>query len=688
MDGAVKAKQDGTISQSGSVLVQAISTDTATANTFVRSAPGSSSAAVAAVEYAEIGAPTRRTTTPPPAPRPPRPRPPTTTSGGVTIKYTATSANTAKTTSSIADRHRWRGLDRRDAADLEGSEADTKAEDDVCLDPERERADGHRDRGQHRDRDGDADLDRRSSAARSGADAEIGKSASVTAKVGAGSDKIPGGAVSVTANANSATASGHGLSVGILAVGLTFLTAYDDGAATANFDGRCCPARARPLADGRRKRAEHGQRHRRHREHLRGRPGRRRARTATIDKDANVSALVGSDASIWVTGAVSLDGELTGTKNTASASAKGISGGVLVGAAVMSTDAEIGAGIDSEVDGAIHAAGSLSVTANGANTATATTQVAGLSLLAGLSGGGALAKITSDSVFKAGSGVGSTGAGSSGGVTVKATGVNTATATADAGSAGLVAIGVALPQAEIGGAVSADWEGGIAAANSFTITATGTNTATATATPVSVGVFSGSGSASSALIDQSATVIAKAGHATDNVSGAVSLTATETNTATATGNGLSVSGVASIAATFPTASVDGGATANFDGTLPQGTAEASSLSVDANATNTATATANLVGASLGVGVAGANAQATVGKHAKATTEIGSDGSVAVSGTVSLDGELTGSGNTVNASAQGVGGGILAGAAVHADRRRDRRRRRLRGGTARSRPRIR
>ena len=216
--------------------------------------------------------------------------------------------------------------------------------------------------------------------------------------------------------------------------------------------------------------------------------------SATIDTGADISATVGSAATLSGSGDILVEAKTRNLGNKATASASGGSLGGVAAGSVMVALAKDKSSVTAELDGSVTHANSLSVTANGTNTATASSITAGLS---GLVTGGlaaSLAEITNDAVTTAK--VGSTSSISGSFATaVSATGVNTATASSDALSASLaLSIGVTIPTARISDGTTAEFDGTITGGSGLSVTADGTNTATAHALAISIGAIAGTGS--------------------------------------------------------------------------------------------------------------------------------------------------------------------------------------------------
>ncbi len=382
--------------------------------------------------------------------------------------------------------------------------------------------------------------------------------------------------------------------------------------------------------------------------------------TATIDTGADISATVGSAATLSGSGDILVEARTRNLGNKATASATGGSLGGVAAGSVMVAVAKDKSKVTAELDGSVTHANSLSVTANGTNTATASSIAAGLS---GLVTGGlaaSLAEITSDAVTTAKVGSTSSISGSFA-TSVSATGLNTATASSDALSASLaLSIGVTIPTARIADGTTAEFDGTITGGTGLSVTADGTNNATAHALAISVGFVAGSGASSKAEITAAASVLALVG-STAHVSipsQAVTVTAKGHQTSTADTNG-GGGGIISIAVMVPTAIVAGGVTANFDGSLTA----ADHLTVTATGSNKADSHVVVVSVGIAAGGAGAVADSEIQTTAVTHALVGSDASVSVTNGVTVDAHLVDDQNLAKTKASGGGGGLLAALVV-------------------------
>jgi hypothetical protein len=176
-------------------------------------------------------------------------------------------------------------------------------------------------------------------------------------------------------------------------------------------------------------------------------------------------------------------------------------------------------------------------------------------------GAGSLAEVTGGADVEARVGETST-VSSNGAIVVAAIADADADADSDIGSGGLVAIGVAIPTARIGGTTRAEFSGDITLGDALSVTASATYDADATASPVTIGLIAGAGAKSLAEIQSGASVEAHIGPAVGtggsdrpdiNVgSGAVNVTADATMNATAVSDSIA-GGVVSLRIMLPEA---------------------------------------------------------------------------------------------------------------------------------------
>ena len=380
---------------------------------------------------------------------------------------------------------------------------------------------------------------------------------------------------------------------------------------------------------------------------------------ATIDSSAVGEASIGSDASITVSGAVTVDSHQSAA-NHAVATIDGDSSGI-VDAAVFSSEAHVGGSVLAEVDGAVDAGGSLSVTATGTNLADATTNFFGIGG-AGFSGSGTYAQITSQAAVTAK--VGSS-AHVQNDVSVTANATNTATATSDSASGGIIgSVAVNEPTAEVGGATLAEFDGDVTNGTAVSISATSKNDAEASSKIFSLGgLGSGAGASVKATITSGASTTAQVGQASsmDAPGVVIQESATSANTANAVANGGSGSLGISVVIMIPTALVGGPTTATFDGDITH----AAGLQIQTHTANDAEAHSSVVGIGLIGSITGADPDAEVTSSAGNTASIGQHATIDVGGAVSVSAAQT-SANTATAKATGGSGGFIDGGVYSSD----------------------
>ena len=379
---------------------------------------------------------------------------------------------------------------------------------------------------------------------------------------------------------------------------------------------------------------------------------------AEITSTADTEATVGAASTIGSTGDVLVEATTTGSNNTATATAKGLSGGIVASVAIMGSKAVVDGAVLAELDG--HVTGSTSVTVHGASvdTATAETLVASVGFGFSGAGAGALADIgtgaTTSAVAKSTAVILSSGV-----VLFNAASTNTASATSDVASGGLVGLGVSLPEALVEGATRAEVDGKVGA-GAFGAVATGQNTAKADADILTAGLITGAGASVDAEVTSTADVLARVGStAIILVLTNVLVGAGGTNLATATpaSGSLSLIGITIL---LPTAKVGGAIGAELDGvaTALLGWVRVISLGLD-----TATATATIDGFSLLVGGNGVSADAEILTGADITAGVGSTATIFAAADVFVDAEQTKPGNSATAAAHSITGGGLISAGI-------------------------
>ncbi len=358
---------------------------------------------------------------------------------------------------------------------------------------------------------------------------------------------------------------------------------------------------------------------------------------AEITDKANVTASVGSGATLTTSGAVLVRAT---ADNDAIVQSDAGSGGF--GAAITGSDlsAKIAGSVRAQLDGDVNGASSVKVEAIGNNNAQA--KALAISIGIGLAGAGAdaYAEVTNKADVEAL--VGSTAQITAPGapIDVLATGDNSAFASAEGGSGGVgIAISAMLPEARIGGAVTAQFDGdlidGAFDALSLNVKALGENTATAVANVASISLGSGAGSQALAVIAAEADVQASIGMtASIATAGAVVVDARlrgDKNKARAEANGLAGGVLAGVSIMLAKSVVEGAVIAELDGDITA----SSGVTVSASGANLADADTRVAGFGLAFGGAGSGTVAEVSSNADVQALVGSTSSIDTSGEVHI-----------------------------------------------------
>jgi hypothetical protein len=381
--------------------------------------------------------------------------------------------------------------------------------------------------------------------------------------------------------------------------------------------------------------------------------------TASIDKGADVEALIAGGATVNVPGAVLVDA--TGT-NTATATGNG-GGGIGVHVSALLPTATVAGATRAAVDGTILKADTVAVQANktgGQDQATASSLVADVTLIGG-AGANADAEVTKDAVVEASIGGTVTATGA---VSVTAASNDTATGTAKGGAGGAIDATAFFSEANVAGDAKASVDGKILGSKGLTVQANGTNSADAETLAVSVSLAGGSGANSTATITADAATQALVGSTAQVAAGggAVMVGATGSNTATATANGGGAA-LLHVAAMLPSATIAAAVRAAVSGNV----LNAGGVTVSATAP-ARTATANLTVGNDGV---------VSGDGGKATADVSGDIEAYVAPGVTIDSPqglvhvtagtgTSGTGTQANATAKGGSGGAVTVAALLAD----------------------
>ena len=487
-------------------------------------------------------------------------------------------------------------------------------------------------------------------------DAEITADATTAAAVGqASSIDAPGVTIqesATSANKATATASGASGSLGISVV-IMHPTAKVGGPTSASYDGDITNAAGLNIQTNTANNADA------HTSIVNIGLG---AAASGADPDAEITPSAGNAASIGPHAVINVGGAVNVTAaqtaaNTATAHADG-GGGGLIEAGFFSSDALVAGSVSAEMDGGV-TANTLTVSANGANTASATTKSLGIGGLLHFSASGTFARITSDAGTSAQ--VGSTAVIATTGTTmVTSSSTNQATATSDSagGSLGL-SMTAALPTAKVDGPTYSGFDGTVTQSGDITISSTSANNATATTDAFSIGLLGSLAVGSSdAEVTSGATTRADVGSSANITAPGsnVSVTATGANSATAVSEN-SGGGLLALSAQLPTAKTAGSVTAEFDGGLNAG-----SLTVHALGENTPTATASVETISL-IGASGAFAEADVTGDAATDAIVGGSAHIATTGGINVHSELHDSKNAAVASALGLSGALFASISV-------------------------
>ncbi|MGH7290596.1 MAG: hypothetical protein ACREJT_05260, partial [Myxococcota bacterium] len=332
---------------------------------------------------------------------------------------------------------------------------------------------------------------------------------------------------------------------------------------------------------------------------------------------ADVTAAVGATGSVATAGALLVDASAINSANSKSDLGSG-SAGLAIGVSLLR--AKVAGGVLAEYDGAVTAAGSVKIHADGSNVAEAKALAVTVGLLLAGTGANARAEVTADAdvVAQVGSTAQLSVPGAS--IDVLANGINSAVAsTVVVSVSGLVSVSGALPSALVAGGVQAEFDGTALAASKINVKATGDNTARATATSVGASALVGIAfSGAQATVSDQANVLAAVGAtASITVAGTLTIEATGTNDAHADstiGSGGLFGGVSG--ATL-SATVEGSTRARMDGTV----LDASLIKLDATGENSASADALAIAVGLFAG-AGITPSALVAESAVVEASLG------------------------------------------------------------------
>ncbi len=418
--------------------------------------------------------------------------------------------------------------------------------------------------------------------------------------------------------------------------------------------------------------------------------------TAKVTSDAGTTADLGSHAKINVTGAVLVQAELgadgvsngncangscgctNGNGSCASAYAHGGGGGVISGGDFNATG-YVEAPVTAEMAGKVTSAGSLTVQAASNNDAEAQTKslgIGGLAFSADLSD----AEVTSTAVTKAAvdSGGSATTTASSGvdcgsapsaGVCVESTSGNVANSASDGFTAGLIAVGAALPTAIVNGGTESNYDGDIGSADNVTIYAASKNVANAVTSSGAFGLVAVHGDASSACIGGYGGTGCESGDAYTSALvgsdanlgsfdgsaatiGSINVIAAGDNTATATASSEG-GGLISVAIVLPTAADYGTTNAEIDGNVGTGPGSAGAGSISVSAGSSDKSTSEVTSDSGGL-AAISDSSAVSDTESQTTAQFG-NGNVGATGNITLSAL---SSTDSDATASVASGGLL------------------------------
>ena len=354
---------------------------------------------------------------------------------------------------------------------------------------------------------------------------------------------------------------------------------------------------------------------------------------ADVTGSASTDASVGGSAHITTTGAILVQAQLNGAKNTAIATSNGLAGALFAAISIMGSKAEADGAVHAHLDGTVTGSGSLTVEADGGNTANATTDVTAISIGFGGAGAG------SDAVISSSADTIATVAGnvtSSGLIHVRAVGNNAANADSSAGTGGIVGgLGTALPSTSVGGSTLAEFDGTAIGASAITIEAGSTNTARSHAQVTAFGLFGGAGASSAATVTTDATTDANVGASAliNSPAAVITVSSASGNLASAVAGSVA-GGVIAVSSANPNATDDGETSVSFLGSVHGATATdpgAAGLNVQAIGTDASQATVDS-GQGGAITVTSSTATATTNSTANGTFGNGSS-IIVVSGNI-------------------------------------------------------
>ncbi len=383
--------------------------------------------------------------------------------------------------------------------------------------------------------------------------------------------------------------------------------------------------------------------------------------SATIDDGANIQTTVGSTATLNGSGTIIVEAKTRNDGNVAQGTALGGTAGALAAGTFFVSIAEVNGNVEANMNGHITGGSSVDVNANATNDAEAHTLAGSISLGGALAGSVSYAGITSKAHVTASGASGASISGVSGTSTIESTANNTASSTAEVGSAGLIfGAAVSVPTASIGAPTNATWDGAVADGSGFTVQTEATNNATVSTTPISAGLFALAAAVAYAEVTPTAQATASVGAdaviSAPGVSTSVKAKQTDEVIATTGNPEITISIAFSLGVLKADGYDRGGSHASFDGELT----DASSLTVQTDTSRTVTVTLFSLAFSVGVSIAASSASATIGDDPASVDEahLGSDTNIHSGGTAITVKATRGA--SASATANGGAGGILAG----------------------------
>ena len=380
--------------------------------------------------------------------------------------------------------------------------------------------------------------------------------------------------------------------------------------------------------------------------------------TATIGQGANIVTTVGSTSTLAGSGAVTVEAKTRGTGNLATATAEGGSGGVLFAGVLFIGVATVEGSVQAHLNGKVTSGVSLDVNANALNDAEAHVLAGSVSLGGALAGSlgfatvSGAAHVTADAASTAQITIG-------GASTIEATGTNIANSSSQVISFGLVSLGVSVPSATIGASTTAGYDGVVTGGSGLTVHATGYDTATVDSKPIAIGLIAGNGAAASAEITKDAQVNAGVGKEAVLTLGSatVKVQATVANSATATLNSEAFGGLA-VSIMFAEAYDRGGSHASFDGEL----VSASELKVQTDVSRGVESHMFVLAIALAASAASADSTAIIGDKPESREQASLDGDTKIhsSGTA-ITVRATRSASAFSEANGGAGGLLGSGA---------------------------